>query len=90
MKAIFIGLALVAASTSALADAASDLQEKVCIINAATKLPVIPGLAIVGTRVSPPNNKIRRVEIDFKAAGVDTTMVFSCGPGINVVEGFSK
>jgi hypothetical protein len=78
------------------AETDSDLQDRICVINTASKLPQIPGLQIVASRVQLTDNKvtsgarIRRVEFDIKAAGVAATMVYSCAPGIAVLEGISK
>jgi hypothetical protein len=78
------------------AEADADLQDRICVINTASKLPQIPGLQIVASRVQLTDNKvssgskIRRVEFDIKAAGVAATMVYSCAPGIAVLEGISK
>jgi hypothetical protein len=59
--------------------AEADLQDKMCVLNAAPQLPVISGLKIIASRVTPlPRPKARRVEIDISAAGIETTVSFDC------------
>ncbi|MCP1758037.1 hypothetical protein [Bradyrhizobium elkanii] len=67
---------------------AETLPERSCIVAAAAKLPTIPGLAIIASRMKsvPINEKEKLsgiqaggvVEIDAKAAGQDVTFGFYC------------
>ncbi len=69
---------------------AQSAGEKQCVLLAAQNLPRIPGISIVSSRTGPVAEKLlplhRRpkdadtmlVEIDAKAAGVDTTVRFLC------------
>jgi hypothetical protein len=58
-----------------------DVQAKLCILSAAQKLPVIPGLVITASRNTidrgDPNSST--VELDFKAAAQDGTFSYACG-----------
>lgn len=89
-KTIAAGLAaiLVPASSLALTPA-----EKACIFSAAGKLPAIPGLTIIGSRLSPLPKELKKsskddravlVEIDVKAAAQEATFAFICGTEPNV------
>jgi hypothetical protein len=83
----FLGLitaVMAAATTSAHAESVPD---KLCIFAAAQKLPAIPGLTIIASRLKPlpPDlqqkqtvNTAGMVEIDVKAAGQDATFTFIC------------
>jgi hypothetical protein len=58
---------------------ADDIQDKMCVLNAAPQLPVISGLRIIASRVTPlPRPKARKVEIDISAAGIEATVSFDC------------
>ena len=66
---------------------AESVPEKLCIFAAAQKLPAIPGLTIIASRLKPlpPDlqqkqtiNTVGMVEIDVKAAGQDATFSFIC------------
>lgn len=79
MRAISIFAAALACLDAAQADQASDFQDKLCILNAAPQVPAIPGLAILASRVTATGAaKIKMVEIDIRAAGVDSTLSYVC------------
>jgi hypothetical protein len=62
------------------------VPDKLCIFAAAQKLPAIPGIVIVASRViqaqlgpkATPESSTRMVEIDTKAAAQDATFQFIC------------
>lgn len=60
---------------------ATTVDERRCIFAAAQKLPLIPGLAITGSRFDLQKNvKFGGiVEIDVRAAAQDATFSFCCG-----------
>jgi len=69
---------------------AQDLAEKLCIINAAARLPQVQGLEIVGSKIEPfhdtkpqEGTKTHSIEIEVRAAGINITYRFICavGPG---------
>lgn len=80
---LIFAAALIASTASA-----ETLQERSCIMAAAVKLPAVPGLAVVASRmkVAPLDEKQRQagatfggvVELDIKAAGQDSTFGFYC------------
>jgi hypothetical protein len=72
-----------------------DLQDKLCVFNAAPQLPVIAGMKIIASRVTPLSRpKARRVELDISAAGIETTVSFDCefdlGPTKVLTRGLTK
>jgi hypothetical protein len=89
VKAIRIGVTAALLATGAHAQTA---DEKNCILQAASKLPSVPGLAILASRISPgrpgqvkPPDKAFTVELDVRAAGIDATMEAYCVAGSNMV-----
>jgi len=61
----------------------AEFSSKLCILEAAQKLPAIPGIVIVDSRakpmpVKPSDSPTFNVEIDTKAAGKDATFGFVC------------
>jgi hypothetical protein len=79
-----IALMAILLATTASADT---ISEKSCIFGAAQKLPVIPGITIVASRLkdTPPEDMPKQVrgarppqiiEIDVTAAGQDATFSF--------------
>jgi hypothetical protein len=89
MKVIRIGVVVALLTTGVHAQTA---EEKNCILQAASKLPSIPGLAILASRTSParpgqvkPPDKAFTVELDVRAAGVDATMEAYCVAGPSMV-----
>jgi hypothetical protein len=63
------------------------LEEKLCILNAAQRLPSIPGLLITASRTKEPpqgtkprkDTRFLGVEIDARAAAQEVTFSFVCG-----------
>ena len=86
MKPIRISLVLAVLFGSASCACAQSIPEKLCIFSAAQKLPSIPGLLIVASRVKELSSEARTkgappsvtVEIDVKAAAQEATYSFIC------------
>lgn len=56
-----------------------DTQAKLCILSAAQKLPLVPGLVIVASRnIADRDLSNSTVELDFKAAAQEGTFSFAC------------
>ena len=79
-------------SVPALAQNAPSILQKACIVAAAEKLPKVPGIEILGTRIRTfktiyGSSENETIDIDIKAAGLTVTYSFGCtkGPGGIVV-----